>query len=682
MTQHLVYSVKRGDTLWGISRKTGVEINSLARLNNLHGKAVHRLQVGQLIKLPPTSGNHDTELTLQILDIKFAAIKNAHLKLEYDGKSQEIKADADGLVSGILIDDHSKGLKVHFRGIDGTFSLIASHATLPLGRKKLTLTSRTMVVKGNYVIKPGAQWQAKKVISAQIRAVNKEVHIKPQGPLPKPPQPGGEPKPFFKETRVEGGTPLHAAAAIFTEANLLLPPANEKYRKLIITSAERYGFTPHTLAALIDAEAAKSKNGWDPDSLNRDTNAAGLTQFLRGTWLEMVAEPRSLMNQRLKQEHKFDRIVGKHDSSGAYCLYGLRGSGKAASEEKFDSTRVHALLSWRFIPEYSIDTAALYGKINLEKLAKRGLDIDSLAPEDLAKVMYLAHHEGAGGAAVVMKGKLDARIASDNLPTQIGQSDAAKLIKRFDNKPEQAYTYWLYELLVDKKINVAHFMVKAQGVKPRTMAEIAATLGGPAPLRPSAKTPPNPPELPAQAGAAEAWRDPLDHCELRTAELLSKKGAMFGMTRIDKATKKPRPHQGIDLVAIPGTPIYAVANARVVNVNEKAIVGTGYGKTITLEVDVKDLPPKQRELILKQHPEKELVYFYYAHLTDIYVAESSRNLIAMGTVLGTTGHTGNANGMNTIARGAHLHLEVRLRKNPGPKLTDRIDPVPFINEPL
>lgn len=682
MTQHLVYAVKRGDTLWGISRKTGVEINSLARLNNLHGKTVHRLHIGQLIKLPATSGQHDTELTLQILDIKFAPIKNAHLKLEYDGKTQEIKADADGLVSGVLIDDHTKGLKVHFRGIDGAFSLIAAHATLPLGRKKLTLTSRTMVVKGKYVVKPGAQWQAKKVISAQIRAANKEVHIKPQGPLPKPPQLGGEPKPFVKETRVEGGTPLHAAAAIFTEANLLLSPANEKYRKLIITSAERYGFTPHTLAALIDAEAAKSKNGWDPNSLNRGTNAAGLTQFLRGTWLEMVAEPRSLMNQRLKQEHKFDRIVGKHDSSGAYCLYGLRGSGKVASEEKFDSTRVHALLSWRFIPEYSIDTAALYGKINLEKLAKRGLNIASLAPEDLAKVMYLAHHEGAGGAAVVMKGKLDEDTAKKNLPKQIGESNAVKLIKRFDNKPEQAYTYWLYELLVDKKINVAHFMVKAEGVKPRTMGEIAATLGGPAPSKPVAKTPPKPPELPAQAGAAEAWRDPLDQCELRTAELLSKKSAMFGMTRVDDKTKRPRPHQGIDLVAIPGTPIYAVANGKVVSVNLRGVGRKSYGKTVTLAVDVKDLPPKQRELVLKRYPEQGTVYFYYAHLTDIYVTESTRSLIAMGTILGTTGDSGNAKGMNTIARGAHLHFEVRLMKSPGPKLMDRIDPVPFMNKSL
>lgn len=52
MTQPLVYSVKQGDTLWGISRETGIEINSLARFNNLHGCAAHHLSIGQLIKLP------------------------------------------------------------------------------------------------------------------------------------------------------------------------------------------------------------------------------------------------------------------------------------------------------------------------------------------------------------------------------------------------------------------------------------------------------------------------------------------------------------------------------------------------------------------------------------------------------------------------------------------------------
>ena len=179
MTQHTAYSVKQGDTLWGISHKAGVDINSLAKMNNLHGKAAHNLHIGQIIKLPASGVQHDTELTMQILDIKFAPIKNAHLKLEYDDKLHEVTADPNGLVPEILINDHSTGLKVQFRGIDGKYLLIADHATLPLGRKKITLTSRTMVLKGTYYAKPGAQRQTRKAISGEIRTANKNVHIQP-----------------------------------------------------------------------------------------------------------------------------------------------------------------------------------------------------------------------------------------------------------------------------------------------------------------------------------------------------------------------------------------------------------------------------------------------------------------------------------------------------------------------
>lgn len=608
---------------------------------------------------------------MRILDIKFAPIKNAHLKLEYDDQLHEVTADINGVVSGIQINDHSKGLKVQFRGIDGKYLLIADHATLPLGRKKLTLTSRSMVLKGTYYAKPGAQRQTKKTIPGEIRAANKHVHIQPQDAALKPVKSsGGEPTVFNKETRIENGAPVQFAAAIFTEANLLLPPPNEKYRKLIIASAKRYNLTPQVLAALIDTEAAKSANGaWLPDSFNKETNAAGLTQFLKPSWLEMIADPRSLMNQRLRAEKRYDKIVGRGQWLDFY-LVGMTGS---------DETTIHSaeVLTWRFIPEYSIDTAALYGRINLEKLKKRGINIDALAPEDLAKVIYLTHHEGAGGAIAVLKGTLNSDTAKRNLRAQIG-GQAEVLFARFKNQSVQAYTYWLYELLIDKKINVAHFMVKADGVNPKNMGQIAEALGAPAIAKPAAKAPPKAPTPPVKAGAAEGWHDPLDSCVLRTAKLMSVKSAMFGMTRIDGKTRKPRPHQGIDLVAVPGTPIYAVAHGQVVRLNSKAIPGKGYGKTLTLAVDIKDLPQKQRELVLAQKPEAEMVYFFYAHLTEIHLNRSS-TLIPSGTILGTSGDSGNANGMNTVSKGAHLHFEVRLKESPLPKLADRIDPKPFIN---
>lgn len=390
----------------------------------------------------------------------------------------------------------------------------------------------------------------------------------------------------------------------------------------------------------------------------------------------MVAEPRSLMNQRLKREHRFDQIKGKKDD-GKYCLFGLR-VGASAVEEKLSDELIEELLSWRFVAEYSIDTAALYGRINLEKLAKRGLNIGSLAPEDLAKVMYLAHHEGARGAVAIIQGGLGQQTAERNLPDQVGDLQAHALTARFNGNASNAYRYWLYELLVDKKINVAHFMIRSDGLNPRSMAKIAEALGGSTVTSPAAKLPSRPAAIPPQAGAAESWRDPLDGCVLRSAKLRSKKSATFGMTRIDAKTGKPRAHQGIDLATLPGTPIYAVANGKVVVAEEKAIPGKGYGKAITLLVDIKDLPQTQRDLALKQNPEIEKIYFFYAHLSSIKIGVSER-LIAKGTVIGTAGDTGNADGMNTIDKGAHLHFEVRVKRSPGAGLSNRIDPKPFID---
>ena len=54
----------------------------------------------------------------------------------------------------------------------------------------------------------------------------------------------------------------------------------------------------------------------------------------------------------------------------------------------------------------------------------------------------------------------------------------------------------------------------------------------------------------------------------------------------------------------------------------------------------------------------------------------------MGDEIGTTGATGNAKNMTTIAKGAHLHFEARNAPVLGLGLTGRIDPIPFINANL
>jgi len=49
------YTVKAGDTLWGISNQYGVNVNDLAYINNITGS---NLKVGQVLKIPNKSGNN------------------------------------------------------------------------------------------------------------------------------------------------------------------------------------------------------------------------------------------------------------------------------------------------------------------------------------------------------------------------------------------------------------------------------------------------------------------------------------------------------------------------------------------------------------------------------------------------------------------------------------------------
>lgn len=132
-------------------------------------------------------------------------------------------------------------------------------------------------------------------------------------------------------------------------------------------------------------------------------------------------------------------------------------------------------------------------------------------------------------------------------------------------------------------------------------------------------------------GFESKWHDPLANCKLRTACLPRKISATFGMVRLRKDGSL-KPHQGIDLEAkagnyldkdnpIPGEPVYAVAHCKVISVH-KGFADKGerdYGATITIAVDVKDLPDKQRKNYLELRPKNEFVYFFYTNLSAINV---------------------------------------------------------------
>jgi murein DD-endopeptidase MepM/ murein hydrolase activator NlpD len=110
-------------------------------------------------------------------------------------------------------------------------------------------------------------------------------------------------------------------------------------------------------------------------------------------------------------------------------------------------------------------------------------------------------------------------------------------------------------------------------------------------------------------------------------------------------------HNGIDIVAPHGTPIFAVEGGRVVNIKEDT--SDGYGKHVRIETK------KEKDGISR--------VWVYGHLDRIDV-KLKQELVA-GEQLGTMGNTGfvisapvTGYGLNPFA-GTHLHLGVRNKKN-------------------
>ncbi len=55
------YTVKKGDTLYGISNQYGVSVTELAKLNNVDAKT---LQIGQILNIPDKNGTNPNNMFL------------------------------------------------------------------------------------------------------------------------------------------------------------------------------------------------------------------------------------------------------------------------------------------------------------------------------------------------------------------------------------------------------------------------------------------------------------------------------------------------------------------------------------------------------------------------------------------------------------------------------------------
>lgn len=120
----------------------------------------------------------------------------------------------------------------------------------------------------------------------------------------------------------------------------------------------------------------------------------------------------------------------------------------------------------------------------------------------------------------------------------------------------------------------------------------------------------------------------------------------FGMVR----NQGNKAHQGWDLAAPIGTPVYAIGKGVIEDVSNNG----NYGLCLTLSFTRNG----------------QRLYAFYAHLSFTYRVKGDQ--VSEGEVIALTGNTGNAT--NLPASENHLHFEIRTAPHVGKGLAGRMDP--------
>jgi len=281
--------------------------------------------------------------------------------------------------------------------------------------------------------------------------------------------------------------------------------------------------------------------------------------------------------------------------------------------------------------------------------------------------------------------------------TDNGFAKAKAQAARFNGDYVNAYYYFLANH-VNTKVRVKNFMLKQAGFTERSAFDVinsickisieiptATAVNADIP-KTSFSRPQQDEEVgsPGGVGGASIWIDPLNRCRIRiggyadsidnptSARAKSMFGGRNGM------------HRGIDIDALPGTPIMAVSHGEVIFTG----LGGTYGNVILLQVHINDLPRAQKDYVISKNSKSDMIYFLYAHLSGISVHKVGKKplIVEAGQIIGKTGNTGNASTMTLVGAesgapyGAHLHFEVRrcrsLKKGQG----DWFDPKPLLNQ--
>ncbi|HEV2610918.1 MAG TPA: peptidoglycan DD-metalloendopeptidase family protein [Noviherbaspirillum sp.] len=691
------YVVKKGDSLWGIARHFKYDIEKLAAYNGLTGKKKSLIAIGQRIYFPDGVTSPDLKLSVKVVGLSSKPVKNAKLRVTHDGRENEMETDGLGWLHGINIQDHLKGLKIEFLNYESKWEKILNEDILPLGEKILQINILTDLIKGRTLKKAGPPLLPDRSVGNEIRKDTPQPKA-PAAPGKRlPPVPA---QPVVLQTRTSDGLPATINAPLFASENLYLKMGNEKFRQALIESAKRYGFTPHALAAIINAEAAKTKDGtWIETSAAAGSSARGLGQFLPAAWFEYIAKDGTLGNKEALKKIRTTRLFAANKS-----LY--KEENKKRIE--IDGSTKTSILEWRDNGAYSIDAIASYAEDNLNYLSKKGINAKALPPDEKLKIAYIMHHEGPTGGALYLRGKLGATdgLTRDQAEAKLakqfrtrsddGLEKAKAIADRFEGDYIKAYYYFIANH-TDTMVRVKNFMLLSKDFQERSAYEVIHSLSGIAVEKPSSEKASSATKASTisqshevkphkNVGGTPGWCDPLTHCAVRIGGYRDSESNPNNarLKSLFEGGGRANKHTGLDLAAVPGTDIFAVANGEVLY----AGIGGNYGNIILLKVNINDLPRLQ-----KRYAESisgivnGTIYFMYAHLSTVDVKKTRAGFkpVYAGQTIGKTGDTGNAKGMTEIGPfrlekyGAHLHFEVRRSQNLKKGKGEWFDPKPFLN---
>ncbi len=193
---------------------------------------------------------------------------------------------------------------------------------------------------------------------------------------------------------------------------------NARYADHLEAAGSRTGLGAPLLAAIVDAEAGHLADGsWNVRARNPRSSAAGLGQFLSGSWLDLARDPSSWLGQQARTKGWVD------------------GNGRISPTARND------LLALRFDPAASINAIADYARANLDRLKRAGHQPPPTI-EGQARMAYLGHYLGPGDALAYLGGRLGERRSRVLLNAQIGPEAAARRIAQ-SGGAEAAHSRWL-----------------------------------------------------------------------------------------------------------------------------------------------------------------------------------------------------------------------------------------------